>query len=122
MPSAALGEWQVRCQLLTGTTQLKAWPMVKMAKRTVEAGHEHPLCAALYNHNFHQARDLQLVARSLYLATRHSSPPADLGGGLQAHRRSSPQFDGLRVTFAPPLAGGVRRRVGAGVCMGCREG
>jgi len=44
----------LRQQLLTGTTQLKAWPMVKTAKRTVEAGHEHPLCAALYNHNFHQ--------------------------------------------------------------------
>merc|ERR1719498_1845076 len=28
--------------------------MVKVAKRSVESGHEHPLCAALYNSNFHQ--------------------------------------------------------------------
>ena len=44
----------VRSQLLTASTSLRPWPMVKVAKRSVERGHEHPLCAALYNTNFHQ--------------------------------------------------------------------
>ena len=41
-------------RLLTGTTKLRAWPLVKAAKRSTKPKHEHPLCAALYNHNFHQ--------------------------------------------------------------------
>ena len=41
-------------RLLTGTTKLRGWPLVKAAKRSTKPKHEHPLCAALYNHNFHQ--------------------------------------------------------------------
>ena len=44
----------VRCQLLTASTTLRAWPMQKVTKRSVNSGHEHPLCAALYNQNFNQ--------------------------------------------------------------------
>jgi WD40 repeat protein len=42
------------CRLLTGTTKLRVWPLVKAAKRSTKPKHEHPLCAALYNKNFHQ--------------------------------------------------------------------
>ena len=44
----------VHSRLVTGTTKLRAWPLVKAAKRSTKPKHEHPLCAALYNHNFHQ--------------------------------------------------------------------
>ena len=37
----------IHSRLLTGTTKLRSWPLVKMAKRSVKPGHEHPLCAAL---------------------------------------------------------------------------
>ena len=41
-------------RLLTGTTRLRPWPLVKAAKRNNAARHEAPLVAALYNANFHQ--------------------------------------------------------------------
>ena len=44
----------IHSRLLTGTTKLRAWPLVKAAKRSTKPKHEHPLCAALYNRNFHQ--------------------------------------------------------------------
>jgi len=44
----------VHMRLLTGTTKLRSWPLVKMAMRSANAGHEHPICAALYNKNFNQ--------------------------------------------------------------------
>tara|TARA_B100000768_G_C11121975_1_gene307890 strand:- start:183 stop:389 length:207 start_codon:yes stop_codon:yes gene_type:complete len=44
----------VRSQLLSASTSLRPWPMLKVAKRSVERGHIEPLCAALYNVNFHE--------------------------------------------------------------------
>ena len=44
----------IHSRLLTGTTKLRVWPMVKMAQRSAKPKHEHPLCAALYNKNFNQ--------------------------------------------------------------------
>ena len=44
----------VHSRLLTGTTRIRAWPLVKHAKRSTKPKHEHPLCAALYNQNFNQ--------------------------------------------------------------------
>jgi len=41
-------------RLITGTTKLRTWPLVKMAMRSAKPGHEHPICAALYNKNFNQ--------------------------------------------------------------------
>ena len=45
----------VRSQLLSASTSLRPWPMLKVAKRQVERGHVESLCAALYNVNFHEA-------------------------------------------------------------------
>jgi len=42
----------VRSQLLSASTSLRPWPMLKVAKRSVERGHIEPLCAALYNVQF----------------------------------------------------------------------
>ena len=41
-------------RLLTGTTRLRPWPLVKFARRSAAVGHAHPLVGALYNVNFHQ--------------------------------------------------------------------
>jgi WD40 repeat protein len=43
-----------RSRLLTGSTRVRVWPLVKAAKRSTKPKHEHPLVAALYNKNFHQ--------------------------------------------------------------------
>ena len=43
-----------RGQLFTASTALRPWPLIKRARRAIEAGHDHPVIAALYNPNFHQ--------------------------------------------------------------------
>jgi len=41
-------------RLLTGTTRLRPWPLIKAAKRSAKRGHSTPLVAALYNSHFNQ--------------------------------------------------------------------
>jgi len=43
-----------RGQLLTASTSIRAWPLVKTAAEVIETGHDQPVIAALYNPNFHQ--------------------------------------------------------------------
>jgi len=44
----------IHSRLITGTTKLRPWPLIKAATRSIKPKHEHALCAALYNKNFHQ--------------------------------------------------------------------